>query len=411
MRVAAPVAAGRRLLFCWELGDHHGHVSPYLGLLETLRDRGWSVSLALSNTAPGGRACRDAGFRLFQAPVCRQSFSGIPEVPFSYAELLLGFGFAHADTLAGLVAAWRGLCSLVEPDLMITSNAPSAMLAARAEGVPAVRIGMGFDCPPSGDRTPLTRPWEPGIDERLEKSEALCRSTINEVLRLNGAQPVSRVTEVLCDCETLLCTYPELDYFAPRPGPYIGLLSERTDVRAAEGEPVDLLAYVRLEHPHTERLFAAIRSLGLRAIVYCPDISNAGMTHWSGEGLRFSDKPLDLDAWLPKSRVVASYAGHGMTARALLAGRPLLLLPTHLEQQSNASKVAALGAALVAGPAERNPKLERMLRNLLDDPRYTDAARQFSARHAGPAAAAGLEEAVAACERAAGFPTAMPALQ
>ncbi len=288
----------RRVLFCWELGDHHGHVSPYLGLLGALGGRGWSVSLALSNTAPGGRLCRDAGFRLLQAPVCRQSFAGIPRVPFSYAELLMGFGFAHPETLAGLVGAWRGLFALVRPHLVISSNAPAALLAARVDGLPAARIGMGFDCPPAGARTPLTRPWEAGIEERLDSSEALCRTTINDVLRMNGATPVSSVPEALFEGETLLCTYPELDYFAPRPGPYLGLLSERPGKPAVAVQPVDVLAYVRLEHPHTERLFAALKATGLKAMVYCPDISEAGRAQWRGEGLTFSDGPLDLDSWL-----------------------------------------------------------------------------------------------------------------
>lgn len=408
---AGPIAAGSQphALFCWELGYHHGHVSPYLGLLEALVRRGWTVSLALSNTAPGAQFCREAGLRLFQAPVCQQSFSGIPSVPFSLAELLLGFGFAHAETLAGLVGAWRGLYSALEPDLVIASNAPSALVAARAEGLPALRIGIGFDCPPPGERTPLTRPWEPGIDERLETSEALCRSTINEVLRLNRAQPVVRVSEVLCECETLLCSYPELDYFGPREARYLGLLPEKPAGQPA-GEPVDVLAYVRLEHPHTERLFKALKTLGLRAMAYCPDISEAGKAHWQGDGLRFSDGPLELASWLGNCRAVANYAGHGMTARSLLAGRPLLLMPSNLEQLANASKAASLGAALMVEPGDRHPRLDKMLRSILEEPRHAEAARAFATRHASASQSA-LEDAIDACGRAAGMPVAAPALQ
>jgi len=409
--LAGPVAAGSRphALFCWEMGHHNGHVSPYLGLLEALARRGWTISLALSNTASGAKACRESGFRLFQAPVCRQSFSGLPAVPFSYAELLLGFGFAHAETLAGLVGAWRGLYSALEPDLVIASSAPTALVAARAEGLPAIRIGTGFNCPPPGERTPLTRPWEQGVDERLESSEALCQSTINEVLRLNRAQPVARVSEALCECDTLLCTYPELDYFGSREARYVGLLPEKP--AGQEGaEPVDVLAYVRMEHPHTERLFKALRKAGLRTMAYCPDISEAGKAHWQGDGLRFSDGPLMLPSWLGKCRAVASYAGHGMTARSLLAGRPLLLMPTHQEQLTNASRAAALGAALMVEPGERHPRLEKMLRNILEEPRHAEAARAFATRHASASQSA-LENAIAACGRAAGMPVAAPALQ
>jgi hypothetical protein len=391
----------KRALFCWELGDHHGHVSPYLGLLDRLRDRGWSVTLALANTAPGGKSCREGGFRLLQAPVCRQAFSGIPEVPFSYAELLLGFGFGHAETLAGLVDAWCGLCALVEPDLLLSSNAPSSLLAARIEGIPAVRIGMGFDCPPAGERTPLTRPWAPGVDERLQKCEAHCLATINDVICLKGGPPANRVSEVLFERDTLLCTYPELDYFGPRDSCYLGVLPERPAPRGGEGEDVDIVAYVRMEHAHTERLLDAIRKTAMRAMVYCPDMSEAGRAHWTGPALRLSETPLDLDSWLPRCKIVVSYGGHGMTARSLLAGRPMLLLPTHLEQQFNAAGAAGIGAALVVRQDERNPKLKSMLEALKGDPRYSQAARQFSERHSAPSAVLRLADAVAACERAA----------
>lgn len=390
----------RRALFCWEIGDGHGHVAPYAALLDGLRERGWSVFVALSNTAVAPRWARESG-ALLQAPVCRQVFAGIPELSFSYAEMLLSFGFAHAETLAGMVAAWRGIISLVEPRLVISSSAPSAMVAARIDGIPSVRIGVGFDCPPPGARTPLMRPWVAGIDDRLESSEAVCRKTINEVLRQNAAPPVETVSEALLAGEILLCTYPELDYFGQRDVRYFGVLPGERDDRPSSDETVDVLAYVRLQYQHTESLLSALHALGLSAMVHCPDISAAGRAKWQRDRVVVTPEPLNLGTWIPRCRVVASYGGHGLTASALLAGKPLLLLPNHLEQLTTAMNVVKIGAALVAGAEDRHPKLKAMLRSLLDEPRFGEAAAAFALRHCVKSMQEQLADAIAVCERVA----------
>jgi hypothetical protein len=359
--------------------------------------------MALSNTVASPRWAREER-TLLQAPICRQVFSGVPEVPFSYAELLLSYGFAHEETLAGLVGAWRGLLSLVHPSLMIASNAPVATMAARIDGIACVRIGTGFDCPPPVERTPLMRPWSAGLDRRLADSEALCLKTINGILGRCGASTASRVSEPLLSGETLLCTYPELDFFGPRAGRYFGILPVGRGAEPAgpgADAAVDVIAYVRLQYPHTEAFLAAVRDLGVRAVVHCPDASEAVRAKWHSDAVSVFTAPLDLEAWMPRCRVVASYAGHGLTASALLAGKPLLLLPNHIEQHTNARNVEAMGAALVAGPEDRHPKLKAMLKRLLDQPAFREAAEAFALRHAHKPAHEQLNDAIDLCERVA----------
>jgi UDP:flavonoid glycosyltransferase YjiC (YdhE family) len=81
--------------------------------------------------------------------------------------------------------------------------------------------------------------------------------------------------------------------------------------------------------------------------------------------------------------------GHNHRTHALLlAGKPLLLLPTALAQRMTARRVEDLGAGLVAGsvpgpgagPVE---PLAPLLRRLVDDPSLAAAALAFSARHDG----------------------------
>ena len=99
----------KRVLFGWELGKGNGHLRPFLPLLHALADEGWEVGIAQHNTAVASRELAAAGWPVFQSPVCMNEFSGISPDPANHVEIYLGAGFAHAETLLGLVNAWRAL--------------------------------------------------------------------------------------------------------------------------------------------------------------------------------------------------------------------------------------------------------------------------------------------------------------
>jgi UDP:flavonoid glycosyltransferase YjiC (YdhE family) len=76
------------------------------------------------------------------------------------------------------------------------------------------------------------------------------------------------------------------------------------------------------------------------------------------------------------------YAGHGITATMLMAGVPLLLLPTQLERFLLATRVAAIGAGIVVNPDAPPPDYSALIRMMLDVPDYRDKARSFANKYA-----------------------------
>jgi len=94
-----------------------------------------------------------------------------------------------------------------------------------------------------------------------------------------------------------------------------------------------------------------------------------------------------------RARVVVCNGGSPTTQQALCAGRPVLGLPSNLDQFLNMQTVESAGAGLLLRPQHADSgKLRRRLIQLLDEPRFTDAAdglrRRCIAHPAGPRFAA-----------------------
>lgn len=102
---------------------------------------------------------------------------------------------------------------------------------------------------------------------------------------------------------------------------------------------------------------------------------------------------------LPRCALAVMHGGYNSTFSALLAGRPLVLVPLGSDQPVNARRCRELGAAEVLDAAALSPGLIReRVRKVLDDPRYREAARLFQEESR---ALPGLEHGVALIEQLA----------
>ena len=392
----------KRVLFGWELGEGNGHLRPYLSLLRELAGRGWEVGVAQRNTAVAATELAATGWPVFQAPVCQNEFSGISASPANHTEVCLGAGFAHAETLLGLAGAWRALFRSFQPDLVVANFAPVLMLASHAAAIPAIRLGTGFNCPPhSGGRPPLTQPWSPGIDERLDRAEMHALKTANAVMRTLGKPPLAELGVALEGRGTLLATIPAVDPFPGRPETheYIGPMPA-SRLPAVEGELPEVFASLRMDHPHTEGALQALRGCGRRVWAFVPDSTPAWCARISTTEMLVSPQPFDVPTALGACRAVVTHGGHSLVLASLLAGRPLLLLPGSGEQQLTAMKVAELGAGLAAGRDERPARVAAALKRILHEAAFTEAARRIEADQPPDVGSRALARAVAACEAA-----------
>lgn len=107
---------------------------------------------------------------------------------------------------------------------------------------------------------------------------------------------------------------------------------------------------------------------------------------------------VDHDALMREADVVVCNGGHGVVARALSHGVPLLVVPGHGDQRENGYRVTRAGAGIrMMRPRAR--AIARALLRLHARPPYRAAARRLAdeaARLNGPARAAELVERLAA---------------
>lgn len=105
---------------------------------------------------------------------------------------------------------------------------------------------------------------------------------------------------------------------------------------------------------------------------------------------------------LPQCDVVLCHGSHQMTAQALLAGKPVLLMPTQLEQFLITRRVVRYGAGLGVVPDAPDADYAAALRELASNAAYSARAREFSARYASHDRESALASIVRRCEAALG---------
>ncbi len=370
---------------CWELGAGLGHAARLRSIALPLSARGHRVTYVLRDLVQPRRLLRDDGIDMLQAPLFLHRTAGLPQPQASLAEILLAVGYLDADALAGLCEGWRGLLRQGRPDLVIADYAPTAILAARSLGLRSAAVGTGFQLPPAVQPLPA---FQAGVPEgRLRTMEARLLDSANRVLALHGAAPLAHACALLRGDASLLCTWPELDHYG-RSGDGLWLGPNLAppsgdDAVWPDGSGPRVFAYLKASHAGVREVLEALLRRGCRVLCYLPEVAGGGPAPVQHPLLRYAARPVSMAQVLDTCELVVCHAGEATVSQSLLAGRPLLLLPTALESFLMARRVARMGAGInaMAGPEPRD--WDGAVRALLDTPGYRDAARAFAARHAG----------------------------
>lgn len=376
-----------RILYCWELGGEYGHISSFLPVAQALRQRGHEVVFAVKDLSRIEYVLRGEGFRYLQAPVWLPEVSNLPEPSVSYAEILHRFGFLHPTELLAMAKAWRALYALVGPDLLVVDHGPTALLAARGLGLRRVMLGVGFFSPPRLHPLPTIRPWLPVPPARLVAAEQSALATANAVLTALDAPALVQLADLFDVDEDFLCTFAELDHYQGRGearywGPRFHV--EGGDTPAwPDGEGARIFAYLKHECAGFDEMMRLLGRLPYRTLAHVPGLSEARRRGYETPRLWVSPRPVNMCHVGANCELAVCNAGMGTVAALLLAGRPLLLLPMHLEQIITARNVIRLGAGLVIRPVDQAADYQGLLERLLADRTFADQARAFAERHAG----------------------------
>lgn len=374
----------RSVLYAWEFGAALGHVGAFMPFASALRAAGHQLHWAVAHPAEVGEYLAAAGERWLPAPSIPEQVR--PGPPLSYADILLRYGYAQAKSLFGLTGAWRELMRLSGAQLVLADHAPTAVLAARTLDLPVMLFSNGFTVPPRRDPLPNMRAWMELPEEQLRTLDSAARDSINRVLERFRKPPLHCTAELFAVAEEALVTFPELDHYPDRgPARYWGSLPSAGTGRPAAWPQVAgsrLFAYLRPGLPHLQALLDALHRFGAATLAYVPGIDPALRIRYAAPHLVFLDHAADLRQMAREADCAITYASLATSTAFLLAGKPLLLLPGHLEQYMLARRIEEMGAGSVVSPDQPAGDLRSRLAALLSEPGWRDNARAFATKYA-----------------------------
>lgn len=376
-------------LLAWELGAGLGHLTRLRALAKALQQRGHRLSFVLKDVVTGASQLPAAWGPTLQAPVLLNEGHVTQRPAWSMADVLLGCGHASASTLTPLADAWVALLRLSACNAVVADHAPTALLAARLLGLPALHLGSGFSLPPPVAPLPVFRDWAVAPPGFGEVAEPLVLAKLNTLLNQRGQAPLAHLWELFHPAQTALCTWPELDHYAaqrPASARYLGPDCEFVPGAAPQwplGQGPKVLAYLRAGHPEIPELLRALNASHCRTLCFMPGATAA--TGLPGlPNMVYSEVPLDMQSALEQASLFVGHAGHASAAQAMCKGVPCLMLPNHAEQFILARRVEACGlginVAALAQPVDYAALIDTLL---APQGAHQVAARAFAARLLG----------------------------
>lgn len=393
------------ILFAWELGGGYGHLSRLLPVARELQRRGHDVVFAVRDLLSAEILLQPHGIATFQAPIWLGQITNLPE-PISYAEMLMRFGYLNAQVLTGLARAWRHLVQTLQPGLIVLDHAPTALLGTRNLGLPRVNLGDGFCIPPSTHPMPPFRAWQKENLVRLRDSEQHVLGTSNAVLTALGDPPLNTLADLLACDEQLFCSFAELDHYPHHtahrnPSQHIGPIFSLGQGAAVEWPDADgpkVFAYLKPEYRPLDSVLGELSKLQASVLVHVPGAARKTLQSFTTDRMAFSTAPLDMEEVRTSCDWALCHGGAGATAALLLAGKPLMLFPMHMEQVMTARRLESLGVATSVTPDAAGQLPRPMVKRVLANAALAKAAQVFALQHAHYQQEATVSVAVNRCE-------------
>ena len=405
-----------KFLFTMLPANDLGLPTRLVPIARALADRAHDV--AVFNPAPApAKLIADAGLKNLPMPS-----RPVPDFSPDFAQVgvawdvehLFGAAFGNEEFVRATTALHVDLLSDFNPDVVVDSFGLFACLAARILQVPLVSVLQGNFHPASDGFL-----WWKG--ERPAGLPSVA-PFLNKVAAERGVRPVARSVDLLAGDLSLIVGTPETDPVAAGAGvTYIGpIVWQRGDATlpswvGALGRDRPLI-WVYSGNPRYAGAPTAVDSIVvIRAAIAALGDAPVQVVLTTG----YQDLPKEFGAlpsnfhhapYLPgramaeRSDLMVHHGGHSSVMTGLSAGTPAVIIPTFTERESNARRLAALGAGEIVLPvdgaggeklidvAEFGAKVDRVL----DDPGYLRCARQVaeSMRKFG-----GAEEAADRVER------------
>ena len=143
-----------------------------------------------------------------------------------------------------------------------------------------------------------------------------------------------------------------------------------------------MYAYLRASSPHFEAALQVLHGLQRPSLIYCPDLPDPLRQRYSSPWMHFAALPVDLAQVAQQADAAVTYGSPAATIAFLLAGRPVLMIPGHLEQFLFSLRVEGFGAGLLINPDQAPTDMAHKLRRILVEPSFAENARAFARKYA-----------------------------
>lgn len=374
-----------RILLAWELGGNYGHLAKLIGIAQGLRQKGHDVLFAVRDIAVAGQLLGSENFTYVQSPR-----HAIPVKrclrPVSFADILVGAGFGSCQVLEPMLCRWREIFINRQIDVLVAQYAPVAQFTARWLTVPCLALHTGFESPPAVSPFPCFRPGQRVTRERLLKREAKIVREINKISCIQSQATFSyrSLQEIITSDLSLLATLPELDHYPRRQnGRYIGplaMLDYGVSLSWEKKSTLRIFLYLR-PFPGIESLLHVLSQSGADVIACIPGVGRETIALYRNSTVRIFPEIVRLSSLLPDMTMAITHGGHGTASSALLAGVPMLLLPTTIEQWLMSRSIERLGAGLGLRRDRIKETFSPALKTLLGNPSYTAGAQKIAAKY------------------------------
>jgi UDP:flavonoid glycosyltransferase YjiC (YdhE family) len=404
----------KTILIIWEHGGNLGHLSRLLPIAIALREAQWKVVFAAADEIAAKRFLDAAGFGSIKMPRIGAKAAADLSGPLNHAEILLRMGFERVPEARSTIGQWQALFETVKPVAVLVDASPLALYAARSAGIPAVVIGHGFEIPPEQEPRPCFMPWIENSAAKTAELEVRLEASLKELAKTMPARYGEKAPKSLKDLfhsdGVALCAWPELDHFDRNAGiassssVYTGpIWSEPSDGEALswpDGSGPKVLCYLNLRDKRYDLVWQALKSHEANVLIISPSDVPKACEAARGWGIKVAERPIQLSPLMKDCDAVVGHGGMGLTSMALHAGKPVLLLPEHMEQTILAYRLGKQGLALATIRQNDKSLVNQKISRLLHDDSLRLEVRKFAAVYSTYTPSVAVEGIVARLKKA-----------
>lgn len=368
-------------LLCWEQGKDLGKINHITRVGSLLIEQGYTVYMAVKDLSRARQFLDHPKLQLLQAPRFAPLIPHKAETTYCFSDVLFGLGYADFSMAWHVFNNWKMYIEKIQPDLIVEDYAPGARLSAHALGVPSLNIGTGWGqpCPQKFDLN-----YFGGVlPQASNDKQGLLLECFNKVYHKAGCAIISKLSDIYTSTRTLISSLKEIEVYGPRESAsYIGPLiplAKKSLPAIEPGQGKALFVYLKAYAAGTTQVLDALLEIEAEGFVYASGMSSEDIARYAKKGLNITTSPFNVEQVLPLVNAVICHAGIGLVCQSLIAGKPILLLPTYLEQSLTAQKVIKHGAGLFLDLTKNEAVLK--IEALLNSSIFTERAQAFKAHY------------------------------